>query len=110
MPQGGTLTVSCRRTVVTADGVTAADVQPGDYCVLAVADTGSGIAPDQIGKVFDPFFTTKPQGKGTGLGLSVVAGHAKSWGGAAVVASVPGQGTVFSLYLPISQPQMMAAQ
>jgi two-component system, cell cycle sensor histidine kinase and response regulator CckA len=110
MPNGGTISISCRTTRVAADDTKAADVQPGSYCVLSVADTGGGIAPDQIGKVFDPFFTTKPQGRGTGLGLSVVAGHAKSWGGAAVVASTPGEGTIFSLYLPLAQPQMMAAQ
>ncbi len=110
MPHGGTITVSCRTMRIAGDDKKVADVKPGDYCILSVADTGGGIPPDQIDKVFDPFFTTKPQGKGTGLGLSVVAGHAKSWGGAAVVVSSPGEGTVFNLYLPLAQPQMRAAQ
>ncbi|TNC08761.1 PAS domain S-box protein [Methylobacterium terricola] len=70
------------------------------FAAVSVIDTGSGIAPDQLGRIFEPFFTTKEVGKGTGLGLSQVFGFAKQSGGDVDVASVSGQGTTFTLYLP----------
>lgn len=82
----------------------------GHYGVLRVEDNGPGIPHDCFEKVFDPFFTTKAQAEGTGLGLSVVAGLAKSWGGAVDVQSVLAQKTVFSVYLQLAEPQMLAAQ
>ncbi len=76
------------------------DVKPGQYAVLAVTDTGSGIAPDLLDQVFEPFFSTKPLGKGTGLGLSMVYGFVKQSGGHVKIYSETGQGTTVKLYLP----------
>jgi CheY-like chemotaxis protein len=76
------------------------EVKPGQYAVLTVTDTGSGIAPELLDQVFEPFFSTKPQGKGTGLGLSMVYGFVKQSGGHVKIHSEPGQGTAVKLYLP----------
>jgi CheY-like chemotaxis protein len=78
------------------------ELDPGDYLLVEVADTGIGIPESVIGKIFDPFFTTKEKGKGSGLGLSVVFGFIKQSGGHVSVLSETGGGTVFSLYLPRS--------
>ncbi|WP_132254421.1 GAF domain-containing hybrid sensor histidine kinase/response regulator [Methylobacterium segetis] len=72
----------------------------GPFAAVALTDTGSGIAPDELGRIFEPFFTTKEVGKGTGLGLSQVFGFAKQSGGDVAVESTVGQGTTFTLYLP----------
>ena len=72
-----------------------------DYTALVVQDTGSGIAPDHLGKIFEPFFTTKDLGKGTGLGLSTVYGIVKQSGGFIFADSEVGRGTKFTVYLPV---------
>jgi PAS domain S-box-containing protein len=77
-----------------------AEVTAGQYVVIAVSDTGSGISPDILDHVFEPFFTTKPEGQGTGLGLSMVYGFVKQSGGHIKLYSEPGQGTTVRLYLP----------
>ncbi|NOJ43960.1 ATP-binding protein [Bradyrhizobium australiense] len=73
---------------------------PYGYVTVSVADTGSGIPPDQFERIFEPFFTTKQAGHGTGLGLSQVFGFAKQSGGEVTAASEVGKGSIFTLYLP----------
>lgn len=107
MPSGGTITIRAdNRTLSHADE----DLAPGDYVVLAIEDTGSGIPADIITKVIEPFFTTKPVGKGTGLGLSTVYGFAKQSGGTLRIDSDPGRGTVMELWLPRSHEQLSPTQ
>jgi PAS domain S-box-containing protein len=88
----------------------ALDLAPGQYVVLSVTDTGSGIPADIIDKVFDPFFSTKPEGKGTGLGLSMVYGFARQSGGHVNISSEPGQGTTVRLYLPRALAEEQATE
>jgi PAS domain S-box-containing protein len=78
------------------------DVTAGQYVMLAVSDTGSGIPPEILDKVFEPFFSTKPEGRGSGLGLSMVYGFVKQSGGHVKIYSEPGHGTTVRLYLPRS--------
>jgi two-component system cell cycle sensor histidine kinase/response regulator CckA len=105
MPLGGKLTL---RTSNVSRGDGAArqhkDMPAGDYVLVEVQDTGSGIAPEIIDKIFDPFYTTKDVGKGTGLGLSTVYGIVKQTGGFIYVESEVGKGTIFRIFLPRHVP------
>ncbi|KAF0182858.1 MAG: PAS domain S-box [Nitrospirae bacterium] len=99
MPGGGTLTVETHLAGLAGD---VGGLAPGDYAMIRVRDTGTGIAPEHMDKIFEPFFTTKEPGKGTGLGLPSVYGIVHQHGGAVRAESALGAGTTFLLYLPIS--------
>ncbi|BCG83713.1 hypothetical protein MesoLj113b_72550 (plasmid) [Mesorhizobium sp. 113-3-3] len=99
MPSGGTIVVHAKNRSLNA---TSQDLAAGEYVVVTVKDTGSGIPPDILEKVIEPFFTTKPVGKGTGLGLSTVYGFMKQSGGSLRIDSAPGRGTAMELWLPRS--------
>lgn len=101
MPDGGTVTIRTSNVLaadVAAEGY--AMITPRDYVRIEVADSGTGIPKEIIGKIFEPFFTTKGVGAGTGLGLSMVYGFVKQSGGFIFPESEPGKGTVFKIWLP----------
>jgi PAS domain S-box-containing protein len=101
MPNGGRLALET--TNAHLDGAYAEsnpDALPGDYVMLAVSDTGTGIAPEVLNRVFEPFFTTKEQGQGSGLGLSMIYGFARQSRGHVKIYSEVGHGTTVRLYLP----------
>jgi signal transduction histidine kinase/CheY-like chemotaxis protein len=98
MPEGGQLTLSARNARPGEIDIA------GEFVVLTVADTGTGIDPELTERIFEPFFTTKPPEQGTGLGLSQVYGLCAQAGGTARVESKPGLGTCVSLYLPATDP------
>jgi len=111
MPNGGRLTLETANKHLDRRYTDAnPDAQPGDYVMLAVSDTGTGIPPEVLNRVFEPFFTTKEQGKGSGLGLSMVYGFAKQSRGHVKIYSEVGHGTTARLYLPRASERKPAAK
>jgi PAS domain S-box-containing protein len=100
MPEGGLLSIHTSNTSLSAHDGASEDLSPGDYVLVSVTDTGTGMSPETMAKAFDPFFTTKPIGQGTGLGLSMIYGFAKQSRGQVRIKSALGEGTTISLYLP----------
>jgi signal transduction histidine kinase len=101
MPRGGKLTIETSNARVDAAYAEAqGDTAPGQYVLLAVSDTGEGMAEAVMDRAFEPFFTTKDVGKGSGLGLSMVYGFVKQSGGHVRIDSELARGTTINLYLP----------
>lgn len=99
----GQLTIELGNAFLDADYALGHDeVEPGQYVMLAVSDTGCGMTPEIVERVFEPFFSTKGEGKGSGLGLSMVYGFVKQTGGHVKIYSEPGEGTTVRIYLPRS--------
>jgi two-component system cell cycle sensor histidine kinase/response regulator CckA len=102
MQDGGILSISAENIFVDENYARMyAEAKVGSYVVITVSDTGTGIPPEIMDRIFEPFFTTKEHGKGTGLGLSTSLGIVKSHGGFITVYSEVGQGTKFSIHLPV---------
>ena len=99
MKDGGTLRISATNQLLTGEP----EGLRGEHVALRVTDTGTGMSPETMERVFEPFFTTKSFGEGTGLGLSQVFGFTKQLGGAVTVASKPGDGASFTIYLPATR-------
>ncbi|HLN11327.1 MAG TPA: ATP-binding protein [Xanthobacteraceae bacterium] len=101
MPHGGKLTIGTANEVLDAAYCARhREAMPGEYVVLSVTDTGTGMPPEVLARAMEPFFTTKPPGKGSGLGLSTIYGFARQSGGYLGIDSEPGEGTSVRLYLP----------
>ena len=99
MPEGGRLTLSTRNHPACMAGLPS-ELEPGDYVVVSVADTGIGMTPDVLARAMEPFFTTRGIGEGSGLGLSQTYGFARQLGGTVRLTSIPGTGTVAEIFLP----------
>jgi CheY-like chemotaxis protein len=104
MPDGGILLVETAALEILPDDprVESWELEPGYYVRLEVSDTGTGMDPATLECAFEPFFTTKERGKGTGLGLATVFGIVKQSGGHVVAVSTPGEGSTFSVVLPLA--------
>jgi nitrogen-specific signal transduction histidine kinase len=101
MPEGGRITIETRNADLDDRYASLqSDVRPGQYTMVSVTDTGSGMSPDVIERAFEPFFSTKAPGKGTGLGLSQIFGFVKQSNGHVAIYSEVGHGTTVRLYLP----------
>jgi len=110
MPEGGWLTLeTANATLDEAYAAANMDAKPGDYVMIAVADSGTGMAPEVIARAFDPFFTTKGTGKGTGLGLSQVYGFVRQSEGHVSIESRLGFGTTIRIFLPRYRGELLPA-
>ncbi len=100
MPDSGRLTVRTANVALDETAARRRDLPAGEYVVISVGDTGTGMTPEVAARAFDPFFTTKPTGQGTGLGLSMIYGFARQSGGDAQINSTQGVGTTVRVHLP----------
>ncbi|MFW6357514.1 MAG: ATP-binding protein, partial [bacterium] len=103
MPNGGVLTIILKVQDRDPESMCPSDVEPGTYVHLEVRDTGCGMREDVVDRIFDPFFTTKGSGEGTGMGLPVVHGIVKGHGGSIAVRSTPGEGSSFTVLIPMAE-------
>jgi signal transduction histidine kinase len=102
MPQGGVAMLYTQNIKISADDpVDSIDLKPGEYLVLGIDDTGTGMTPEVLARAMEPFYTTKPKGKGTGLGLAMAYAFARQSGGALRIRSTPGKGTNIHLFIPV---------
>jgi nitrogen-specific signal transduction histidine kinase/CheY-like chemotaxis protein len=109
MPGGGKLAISTQN-IAHGNHTRLPNIDPGDYVMISVADTGTGMSEEVRSRAFEPFFTTKGMGKGTGLGLSMVYGFARQTGGTITIDSELGQGTILRIYLPRAPHRSEAAE
>ena len=110
MPGGGTLRLSTANETVSMAAQRPEDPEPGNYVVLSIQDSGTGMSPQVLAKAFEPFFTTKEVGKGSGLGLAQVFGFAKQSGGGVAIMTSPGYGTTVKVYLPGVPDQLLKGE
>jgi len=109
MPDGGVLTLRTERADIKGK-LSGSTVPPGEYAVIVVSDTGTGMDEETKKRIFEPFFTSKEMGKGTGLGLSIVYGIIKQHDGEINVYSEPGKGTTFKVYLKLVKTRAKSAE
>jgi two-component system, cell cycle sensor histidine kinase and response regulator CckA len=107
MPGGGDIYLETQNAFLSDDEITRNAIEPGLYVQISVADTGVGMNEKTKGRIFDPFFTTKEMGRGTGLGLAMVYGIIRGHRGAIHVTSELGHGTMFTIYLPASEKNVV---
>ena len=110
MPAGGRLTIKAQNASVAEAEAQRLDLAPGDYVVIGVTDTGTGMTPTVLQRAFEPFFTTKDVGKGSGLGLAQIYGFARQSGGTAAIVSAVGAGTTVTLYFPKADTGIVEAE
>lgn len=103
MSDQGDVIVSIKNVTFSAKQSSSMNIDPGDYAEINITDTGYGISEIDQAHIFNPFFTTKDVGEGTGLGLSIVYKIIEKWGGTIKVQSEVGEGTTFSIYIPIME-------
>jgi len=108
MPEGGEITIRTQEISLPDRRRYLVHLPPGRYVHLSVADTGVGIPQEHLPHIFEPFYTTKERGKGTGLGLAMVYGIVKEHKGEITVESKVGEGTVFDIYLPVSEKKAIS--
>jgi signal transduction histidine kinase len=102
IPGRGSIVISTGTTALDERAASAANITPGQYVLISVADNGSGMGPEVLAHLFEPFFTTKPPGHGTGLGLATVFGIVRQAGGTVDVESAPQRGTTFRILFPVA--------
>jgi PAS domain S-box-containing protein len=111
MPNDGKITIATKNEYIEKPVRGYDEVKEGDYIVLSITDNGTGISPDDMDRIFEPFYTKKAMGRsGTGLGMAVVWGTVKDHHGYIDVQSIEGQGSIFTLYFPVTRKEIAKAE
>ncbi|MEA3436677.1 MAG: ATP-binding protein, partial [Thermodesulfobacteriota bacterium] len=107
LPEGGRITITTQNRYIDMPVGSYDDVEEDDYVILTVSDNGTGISPEDLERIFEPFYTKKVMGKsGTGLGMAIVWGTVKDHKGYIDVESIEGEGTIFTLYFPVTRQEI----